>query len=413
MDNNDNLPSLVKSLNNEYQRLKEKNAYFRSKYQGNIKAINKLDDMNSLPFTTKQELVDLYPYSAFCEHLSNIVEIHASNGTKLKPTFVGYTKNDLELWKQVILKNIDYFELNENDIVQNSFGYGLFTGAFGWHYGLLEKGATILPISSGNTEKQVMLMQDMGTTVLFATPSYAGYLAAYIQKEKIDLKKFKLRKIIYGAEPASKSIISYIEGVLGVETYNTYGLSEIIGPGVACECSEHSGLHVMEENFYFEIIDKVTEKPLPEGEFGELVISTIGKECSPVIRYKTGDITCIIPGVCKCGSKRRRISNEITRKDDMIIIKGINIYPSQIEEVISAFDELSPVYEVKLNRDKNLKETISISIASTKKIDSNLINKFSQELGDKVGVSFEVIIVSLYELQHSGGKAKRFIDLRV
>lgn len=381
--------------------------------------IKGVEDLHKLPFSYKKDLRDYYPYGLFAEPMENVVRVHASSGTTGKRIVVGYTKDDLDRWADCIARMLTALHVGKNDVVQIAFGYGLFTGGFGAHAGAERVGATVVPISSGNTALQIQTMIDFGVTVLFCTPSYAMYLAEEIEKMGVR-DQLKLRVGIFGAEPWSENMREKIEEGLGVNAYDIYGLSEVMGPGVACECEEKNGMHVWEDQFIAEIIDPETGEPLPEGETGELVFTSLTKEAFPVIRYRTRDICSLIPGECPCGRTHIRMHKPSGRSDDMLIIRGVNVFPSQIEEVLLRVcgSEITPNYQIVVDRvDHNDTFDINVEmsehfftddIKSIERLEKNLV----AELRSALGIGAKVHLVNPKSIVRSEGKAKRVIDNR-
>ncbi len=316
--------------------------------------IRGIDDIVKLPFTTKQDLRDNYPFGMFSVPLSEIVRIHASSGTTGKSTVVGYTRKDLSMWTEVVTRSLVEAGVHRNDVVQVAYGYGLFTGGLGLHYGTENLGATVIPISGGNTEKQIQLMQDFGTTAIACTPSYALFLAEVMKDMGISPESLKLRVGIFGAEPWSENMRREIENKLRLKAIDIYGLSEVIGPGVSCECEEQAGMHINEDHFYPEIIDPETLQPVPQGERGELVFTTVTKEGIPLIRYRTRDLTRLNYSKCACGRTLVRMEKCTGRSDDMLIIRGVNVFPSQIESVLLEISETEPHYLCIVEREGTL-----------------------------------------------------------
>ena len=307
--------------------------------------IRTIDDISKLPFTTKSDLRDNYPYGLFAVPMSEIVRLHATSGTTGKPTVVGYTRNDISTWSEVIARTLTAAGASKNDFIQIAYGYGLFTGGLGLHYGGEKIGASVIPVSGGNTTRQIQLMHDFGTTILACTPSYALYIAEALQESGINRDELKLRAGVFGAEPWTENMRKEIEAKLRIKAIDIYGLSEVIGPGVASECQEQNGLHINEDHFYPEIIDPVTLEVLPEGSIGELVFTTITKEGLPLVRYRTRDLTRLTYEKCKCGRTLVRMEKCMGRSDDMLIIRGVNLFPSQIETVLLEMSEIKPHYK--------------------------------------------------------------------
>ncbi len=381
--------------------------------------IKSLDDLQRLPFTTKQDLRDNYPFGLFTVPMSNVVRIHASSGTTGKPTVVGYTKRDIETWSELMARSFAAAGLSQNDIIHNAYGYGLFTGGLGAHYGAERLGASVIPMSGGNTKKQIMLLQDFSPTAICCTPSYALFLAEAGAEMGIDMRTLKLRVGILGAEPWSEKMRAEIEDKLGLQALNIYGLSEIIGPGVSMECSEgRNGLHIFEDHFIAEIIDPETGEVLPYGEQGELVFTTITKEAFPLIRYRTKDISRLMPETCRCGRPFVRMERVTGRSDDMLIIRGVNVYPSQIESVLMDIEGIEPHYQLIVNRDGNL-DTLEVQVEVSEGIFSDEIRVLQQlekriqkDIKDLLGVTAKVKLVEPKSLKRFEGKAQRVIDNR-
>ena len=380
--------------------------------------IRTIEDIVKLPFTTKQDLRDNYPYGMFAVPNSEIVRIHASSGTTGNPTIVGYTHNDLDIWQECIARCLAAYGLTNNDIFSVSYGYGLFTGGLGAHYGAEFLGATVIPASTGNTEKHVKLIRDLGITGIASTPSYALYLAETIEKMGIDVKDLKLRIGAFGAEPWTENMRREIESRLHINAYNLYGLSEIMGPGVAYECECKNGSHIAEDHFYPEIISPDTLENLPAGQKGELVFTTLTKEGMPLLRYRTKDLCSIMEGECPCGRTNVRISRIMGRSDDMLIIRGINVFPSQVESVILEMQEFEPHYQLIVDRVNNL-DTLQVLVEVKKEYLSDEISRMlamKKRLADKLKsvltVGAEVKLVEPNTIARSDGKSKRVIDKR-
>lgn len=380
--------------------------------------IRTIEDIVKLPFTTKQDLRDNYPYGMFAVPNSEIVRIHASSGTTGNPTIVGYTHNDLDIWQECIARCLAAYGLTNNDIFSVSYGYGLFTGGLGAHYGAEFLGATVIPASTGNTEKHVKLIRDLGITGIASTPSYALYLAETIEKMGIDVKDLKLRIGAFGAEPWTENMRREIESRLRINAYNLYGLSEIMGPGVAYECECKNGSHIAEDHFYPEIISPDTLENLPAGQKGELVFTTLTKEGMPLLRYRTKDLCSIMEGECPCGRTNVRISRIMGRSDDMLIIRGINVFPSQVESVILEMQEFEPHYQLIVDRVNNL-DTLQVLVEVRKEYLSDEISRMlamKKRLADKLKsvltVGAEVKLVEPNTIARSDGKSKRVIDKR-
>lgn len=381
--------------------------------------IKTLDDLRRLPFTTKQDMRDSYPYGLFAAPMEEIVRIHASSGTTGKPTVVGYTSRDINNWSDLMARSFVAAGAHRGDIIHNAYGYGLFTGGLGAHYGAERLGASVIPISGGNTKRQIMIMQDFGSTVLTCTPSYSLFMAEEAKAEGIDFKALKLRVGIFGAEPWSEAMRCEIEAKLNLDAIDIYGLSEIMGPGVAIECIEaKSGLHIWEDHFIPEIIDPESGEVLPEGEQGELVITTITKEGIPLIRYRTRDITSLTYAPCVCGRTHARLARMSGRSDDMLIIRGVNVFPSQIESILVRVEGVEPHYLLIVDREENL-DTLEVQVevgeelfSDEIKVLQSLAKRIEKEIKENLGVTSRVKLVEPKTIQRSEGKAKRVIDNR-
>lgn len=382
-------------------------------------AVNSLDDLQKLPFTTKQNMRDSYPYGLFAAPMDEIVRIHASSGTTGKPTVVGYTKKDIAVWSELMARSFVSAGAHKGDIIHNAYGYGLFTGGLGAHYGAEMLGASVIPISGGNTKRQIMIMQDFGSTVLTCTPSYSLFMAEEAQAEGVDFKNLKLRVGIFGAEPWSEAMRGEIEEKLNLSAIDIYGLSEIMGPGVAIECIEaKKGLHIWEDHFIPEIINPETGERLPEGERGELVITTITKQGIPLIRYRTRDITSLTYEPCICGRTHARITRMSGRSDDMLIIRGVNVFPSQIEAVLVGIEGIEPHYMLIVDRQGTL-DTLTVQVEVSEQLFSDeikvlqaLSRRVEKEIKDMLGVTCTAKLVEPKTIQRSEGKATRVVDNR-
>ncbi|MDD2897172.1 MAG: phenylacetate--CoA ligase [Desulfuromonadaceae bacterium] len=381
--------------------------------------VSGLEDLQKLPFTTKQNMRDSYPYGLFATPMDEIVRIHASSGTTGKPTVVGYTQNDIMTWSDLMARSFVAAGAHKGDIIHNAYGYGLFTGGLGAHYGAERLGASVIPISGGNTRRQIMIMQDFGSTVLTCTPSYSLFMAEEAGAEGIDFKKLKLRVGIFGAEPWSEAMRGEIEGKLNLSAIDIYGLSEIMGPGVAIECIEAKrGLHIWEDHFIPEIIDPDTGGRLPDGERGELVITTITKQGIPLIRYRTRDITSLTYETCICGRTHARIARMSGRSDDMLIIRGVNVFPSQIEAILVGIEGIEPHYMLIVDRNGTL-DTLTVQVEVSEQLFSDeikvlqaLSRRVEKEIKDMLGVTCTAKLVEPKTIQRSEGKAQRVIDNR-
>ena len=396
--------------------------YYQKKFKEaglNPEDIRTLEDIKYIPFTSKADLREVYPFGMFAVSLSEIVEIHSSSGTTGKPVVIGYTKEDIEVWKEVMARSLSMIGVTNKDIIQIAYGYGLFTGGLGFHYGALAIGATIVPTSAGNTRRQIELMRDFGTTVLACTPSYALYLAEYAKDEMgIDPQRLKLKVGSFGAEMWTEQMRKEIEKRFGIKAYNVYGLTEIIGPGVAHECPAQEGLHIWEDHFYPEIIDPETGEILPEGKRGELVLTTLTKKGVPMLRFRTKDITAFISGTCSCGRTSIRIEKIRGRTDDMIKVRGVMLFPYQIEKAILEVQGVEPHYQIILTRPQYLDE-IEVQVEMSKEIFSDEVRKIEElrkkiekRIEETVGIRVEVTLVEPKSLPRSEGKAKRVIDKR-
>ena len=381
--------------------------------------IKTIDDIVKLPFTEKTDLRDNYPFGVFASPMSQIVRIHASSGTTGKPTVVGRTAKDLAIWSECVARALTMCGLDKNDIVQVGYGYGLFTGGLGLHYGVEKLGAAVIPASGGNTKKQVQLIHDLGSTALACTPSYALYIADAVKDAGFDPQKdLKLRVGIFGAEPWTEEMRSDIQKKLNITAHDIYGLSEVMGPGVACDCQCQNGLHVCEDYFYPEIVNPETGEPLPHGQIGELVFTSLGVEGMPLIRYRTHDLCKIIPGKCSCGRTTIRISKLMGRCDDMLIIRGVNVFPSQVESVLLSMSETEPHYMLIVDR-KGTLDTLTIQVEVQEQFFTddmrglqNLEKKIKANIESVLAIAVDVRLVEPKSIPRCEGKAKRVIDNR-
>ena len=380
--------------------------------------VRSLDDITRLPFTVKTDLRDTYPFGLFASPMKDIVRLHASTGTTGKPIVVAYTKEDIGVWENVMMRSFAACGLHAGDIIQNAYGYGLFTGGLGAHYGGEALGATVIPISGGNTQRQLMVMKDFGSTAICCTPSYFLHIVEQAPEMGVDLKELPLRVGVFGAEPWTESMRRRIESGSSIKAYDIYGLSEIIGPGVAMECRCQAGPHIFEDWFYPEIIDLKTLKPLPDGKEGELVLTTLGKQAMPTIRYRTRDITALTSEKCECGRTLRRIQRIGRRSDDMFIIRGINVYPSQIETALLKIEGTLPHYQIILTREKGL-DDVEVQVEVTKQFFGDTVGVLEQLQHDirhsietLTGLRMKVRLVQPQTIARSEGKAKRVIDQR-
>ncbi len=381
--------------------------------------LKSLEDLAKFPFTVKQDLRDNYPFGPFAMPLDEVTQIHATSGTTGKMTVTGYTENDMKVWAEVMARVYAAGGTKKGDIVHNAYGYGLFTGGLGFHLGAHEVGATVVPVSGGLTKRQVTIMQDFGSTVLTCTPSYALVLAEAVEEAGLDPKKdLKLRIGFFGAEPWTDKMREEIEERLDLEAFDIFGLAEIIGPGVSVECPAHNGLHIAEDHFYAEIIDPLTGEPLPYGTPGELVFTTLTKEAFPLVRYRTRDRTVLYAEKCACGRTVVRMGKIMGRTDDMLIIRGVNVFPSQIEDVILSFAELSPHYIIYVDRPKDM-DVLTVEVEATEKLFDQgwdalkeMEGKVKKTLAEALYVSSKVNVKEPFGIQRSAGKAVRVVDRR-
>ncbi|MBP2637259.1 MAG: Phenylacetate-coenzyme ligase [Firmicutes bacterium] len=402
-------------------RLYRQQPFYRSKMQeiGLLpEDIVTLADIQKLPFVYKQDMRDNYPYGLFAAPMSEIIRVHASSGTTGRPTVVGYTKRDIGIWSEVAARSLVAAGLSKQSCIQIAYGYGLFTGGLGIHYGAELLGASVIPISSGNTARQIMLMKDFGTTALACTPSYALYIAETMREMGVDPRETSLRTGIFGAEPWTERMRKEIESQLGIKAMDIYGLSEIIGPGVAIECSVQDGLHISEDHFYPEIINPVTGEVLPDGEKGELVLTTLTKEGMPMLRYRTRDLSVLQREKCACGRTLVRMSKVLGRSDDMLIIRGVNVFPSQVENVLLSISNTTPHYQLIVERKDNL-DHLTVLVELTEEMFTDEVRglevleaKIKGELSSTLSVSAAVRLVGPKTIERSEGKAKRVIDKR-
>lgn len=402
------------------ERVYHNSTFYRSKMQAlgiTPMDIEGIDDIVKLPFTTKTDLRDHYPFGLFSAPMSEIVRLHASSGTTGKPVVAGYTRKDLSTWSEVMARTFAAGGCSRNDVFQIAYGYGLFTGGLGAHYGAETLGASVIPISSGNTEKQVQLMTDFGSTVLCCTPSYALYLAEAIHEMGVQ-DKLKLKCGFFGAEPWTEEMRREIEDKLSIKAYDIFGLTEVIGPGVAYDCQEQHGMHINEDHFLPEIVDPATLQPVAPGEVGELVFTTITKEGMPVIRYRTKDMTSLMYESCGCGRRTVRMNKIMGRSDDMLIIRGVNVFPSQIESVLLEFGETAPHYHLYVDRVNNT-DTFDVHVEVRPESfsdDMTSMLKLSKRIEDRiasvVGIHAHVKLVESRSIERSMGKAKRVTDNR-
>ena len=405
----------VKRLRYCVGRVKERVPFYQERLSGFEPAsIQSLTDLARLPFTNKQDLRDNYPFGLFAAPMANVVRIHASSGTTGKPTVVGYTANDIDIWAGLAARALALAGVTRDDIVQNAYGYGLFTGGLGLHYGVEKLGAAVVPTSSGNTARQVMLLQDFGTTVLCATPSYALVLAEAAVEAGYDLSTGPLRLGIFGAEPWSEEMRTEIESRLGITALDIYGLSEVMGPAVAMECTHKFGMHIAEDHFIPEIIDTETLEPLPLDQQGELVFTCVTKGALPLIRFRTHDLARLLPGDCACGRTTVRMEKVLGRNDDMLIIRGVNVFPSQIEAVLLAMGQVEPHYQLVVERGNDHMDDLEIRVESTSDPSQHmqLRRRLGTNLRNALGIGCDVTILAPGEIVRSEGKGVRVIDNR-
>lgn len=408
-------------LKETVKRAYEKVPYYRRKFdEVGLKPedIQKLEDIKNIPFTSKADLREVYPFGMFASPLEEIVEIHMSSGTTGKPVVAGYTLKDIDTWGEVMARCLTMMGATKDDIVQVAYGYGLFTGGFGVHYGARKIGCLIIPASAGNTRRQIEIMRDFGTTILACTPSYALYMAEVAQEIGVEPKTLKLKAGTFGAEMWTEAMRTEIEKRFGLSAYNIYGLTEIIGPGVAHECSEKKGLHVFEDHFIAEVIDPDTGDTLPDGKRGELVLTTITREGMPMLRFRTRDITSLIREKCACGRTFVRIERIRGRTDDMLKVRGVMLFPYQIEKAILEVQGVEPHYQIIVTRPQHLDE-IEVLVEMSKETFSdevkhieNLKKKLEKRIEETVGIRVKVTLVEPKSLPRSEGKAKRIIDKR-
>ncbi len=418
-------PDLVKlqlqRLKNILRRVATNVPFYRNKFNElklDPEKIASLDDLRDYPFTLKQDLRDNYPYGLFAVPLRDVVRVHSSSGTTGMATVVGYSKNDISIWSDLVARVLCGAGVTPDDVIQIAFGYGLFTGGFGLHYGAERLGASVIPISSGNTKRQIQIMQDFKTTALVCTPSYALKMADVMMDMGVNPNGLSLRYGLFGAEPWSEAMRHEINERLGIRATDNYGLSEVMGPGVAGECQECNGLHVNEDHFLVEILDPDTLEPVAPGEVGELVITTLTKEAFPVIRYRTRDLTRFIPGPCPCGRTTVRISRMMGRSDDMLIIKGVNVFPTQIESVLFEIEGTEPHYRLIVERENNEdKLTVMVEVVESIFFDEMkkqraLVDTIKKRMASELGIGVQIKLVEDRTLERFNGKGARVIDKR-
>jgi phenylacetate-CoA ligase len=395
--------------------------FYRQKFtelKVNYDSFTSLDDLRRLPFTMKQDLRDNYPYGLFAVPLRDVVRIHSSSGTTGMATVVGYTRNDIKNWANLVARILRSAGLTADDVIQIAFGYGLFTGGFGLHYGAERLGASVIPISSGNTRRQIKIMQDFKTTALVCTPSYALKIADVMMEMGINPHGLSLKFGLFGAEPWSEAMRREINQRLGIIATDNYGLSEVMGPGVAGECRECNGLHINEDHFLVEVLDPATLEPVAPGEIGELVITTLTKEAFPLIRYRTRDLTRLLPEPCPCGRTLTRMSRILGRTDDMLIIKGVNVFPTQIESVLFDIEGTEPHYRLIVERENN-EDKVTVMVEAVESIffdemkkQRALIETIQRRLAAELGIGVQVRLVEEKTLERFEGKGERVIDKR-
>jgi phenylacetate-CoA ligase len=411
----------IKRLQTTLRRVRDRVPFYRDRlHAAGIKPedIRSLTDLRRIPFTTKEDLRANYPFGLFAVPVDEVMRIHASSGTTGKMTVVGYTKGDISVWAEVMARALASTGVTSKDLIHIAYGYGLFTGGLGVHYGGELLGATVVPVSGGNTKRQLQIMRDFGTTVLACTPSYALYMAEAAKDEGVDIDSLQLRVGILGAEPWSENMRHEIEEKLGIEAYDIYGMSEIIGPGVAIECPEHEGLHVFEDHFLVEVIHPDTGESLPPGSKGELVFTSLTKEAFPIIRYRTRDISILNYGPCACGRTHARMHRVLGRTDDMLVVRGVNVFPSQIESALLDISGTEPHYLIVADRRHNLDE-LEIWVEVSDELFSDQVKRL-EDLGKRIrssiestlGISVRVKLVEPRTIPRSEGKAKRVVDRR-
>jgi phenylacetate-CoA ligase len=381
--------------------------------------VRSLNDLRLLPFTRKSDFRDNYPFGLLAVPRKEVVRVHASSGTTGKPTVVAYTRKDMDIWREVCARNMVSVDITADDTVQNAMGLGLFTGGLGWHQAAETIGAMVVPMSSGNTKRQIMLIQDFEVTVLVCTPSYGIYIAEQADEMGVDLSQSTLRVGIHGAEPWSEAMRHELEQRLGLDPIDTYGLSEIIGPGVSGECKHHCGLHINEDHFLAEVVNPETGEPLLYGQHGELVLTTLTKEALPVIRYRTGDITCLDAATCACGRTMIRMEKVSGRTDDMLIVRGVNVFPSQIESVLLQVQGMEPHYLIIVDRERGAMDDLEIWVEVSQDTFSDNIGRLKSlqetaedEMQDVLGIQARIRLVEPGRIERSTGKARRVIDRR-
>ena len=403
-------------------RLYNRVEFYRNKFdEAGVKPsdLESLADIARFPFTTKDDLRTTYPYGLLASDMDEIVEVHTSSGTTGTPVVDAYTRNDMEIWSEVMARCLMMAGAEKGDVVQNGYGYGMFTGGLGVHYGSHAIGCNTIPVGGGNTERQLQLMRDFGSTILTCTPSYSLYMAEVAKEMGLDMASLPLKAGIFGAEPWSDNMRKEIEEKMCLKAYDIYGLTEIIGPGVSNECSEQNGLHVNEDHFYPEIINPETGEVLPDGEKGELVFTTLTKTGTPILRYRTRDITWLERGECACGRNLVKMHRLLGRTDDMMIIRGVNVFPSQIENILMQIEETQPHYQIVIDRGESHLDDVELRVevepqffSDETKVLESISEKIARAMKDKLGVNLRIKLVEPKSIERSMGKAKRVIDKR-
>jgi phenylacetate-CoA ligase len=399
----------------------EKVPFYRAKFQEmgvSPKDIKSLDDVKRLPFTSKADFRDNYPFGMMAVPLSDVVRVHASSGTTGKPIVAPYNANDIGTWANLMARTLATAGVHAGDIMQNAYGYGLFTGGLGFHYGGERLGATVIPVATGNTKRQIMLIQDLGTTVLTCTPSYALVVAETAKDMGVDLSATQLRLAVCGAEPWTEKMRAEIEANLGITAIDIYGLTELLGPGVSCECPHKHGMHIWEDHFLAEVLDPATEQPVPYGQHGELVLTTLTKEALPVLRFKTHDIVTLHPEACECGRTMVRMSKVHGRTDDMLIVRGVNVFPTQIESVLLSVEGVEPHYQIIVDRERHM-DDLEIWVEVSEAVFSDEMRSLEElerrvraEMDSILGIAARVKLVEPRTITRTEGKAKRVVDRR-
>lgn len=412
------LEDLVKLSNHLYKTVN----FYKEKFdESEIKPsdIQNIKDISKLPFTTKDDLRKTYPYGLLAVDESRIVEIHQSSGTTGIPVVDAYTQGDIDIWSEAMARCLTMSGASYGDVIQNGYGYGLFTGGLGVHYGARAIGANVIPISGGNTERQLKVMKDLKTSFLTCTPSYSLYIAEFASENGISMNEMNLKAGIFGAEPWTEEMRTEIESTLNLNAFDIYGLTEIIGPGVANECECKDGLHINEDLFYPEIINPETGEVLPDGQKGELVFTTLTKEGTPLIRYRTRDITYLTRGKCSCGRTTVKMHRLFGRTDDMLIIRGVNVFPSQIEEILIQMEETQPHYQILIDRGKSHLDEVEVWVevkeeffSDETKIMEKIRTRIGHEMKSRLGINAKIKLVEPKSIERSIGKAKRVIDKR-